>query len=110
MKNLRELDKELFNQERRYKKHQVVTEEKFFLALADPKLREPITLEEVLVDLENEALFEIIVKADWKTQRIIELRFQGYKVKEISVIMGISIYEINRKIKKFKENYKSAQK
>ena len=37
---LRELDKEMFNQDRRFNKHNVITSDRFFISKADNKLKE----------------------------------------------------------------------
>ena len=37
---LRELDKEMFNQDRRFNKHNVITSDRFFICKADEKLKE----------------------------------------------------------------------
>ena len=68
------------------------------------------TLEDILNEIEDEIIYEIISNADDKTKRIIELKYQGYETKEISLIMGISIYDIYRRIKRLKDIFNDAQK
>ena len=107
---LRELDKEMFNQDRRFNKHNVITSDRFFICKADEKLKEYSNLDEILDCIENEALFNIFVNTDKITLRIIDLKFQGYKVSEIGSLMNMSDYQIYRRIKKFKNNYKKSPK
>ncbi|WP_353956702.1 helix-turn-helix domain-containing protein [Allocoprobacillus halotolerans] len=60
-------------------------------------------MEEVLDQLENETLFEYLKHADPIVSNIILLKQQGYNVREISQILGISMSSIYRKIKKVKK-------
>ena len=58
---------------------------------------------ELLDDIENEALYEYLKHVDSEVIKIISLKLQGYSVKEISNIMGMSIDRIYNRIKKIKK-------
>lgn len=108
---LRKLDLELFNANRRFTRKQIVLSDDFFDSIADTyNYKSIMTLSELLDELENEALYEIIKNSDLIMQRIIELKYQGYSVKEISSILALSVDSIYRKIKKIKKCYKNSQK
>lgn len=101
---LRKLDLELFNANRRFTRKQIVLSDDFFDSIADTyNYKSIMTLSELLDELENEALYEIIKNSDLIKQRIIELKYQGYPVKEISSILALSVDSIYRKIKKIKK-------
>ena len=108
---LRKLDLELFNANRRFTRKQIVLSDDFFDSIADTyNYKSIMTLSELLDELENEALYEIIKNSDFVMKRIIELKYQGYSVKEISSILGLSVDSIYRRIKKIKICYENSQK
>ena len=100
---LRAIDKNIFNSNRRFYRHENVTGVGFFTSTTDTHNFKDISkLEVVLDELENEIVCEIISKTDEVTYKIIELKYQGYTIQEISNILGIGRCSILRRIKKLK--------
>ena len=101
---LRTIDKKAFNSNRSFYRNECVLSDDFFKSQESHyNFKDMNTLESVLDELENELLYEILSNIDETTYKIIELKYQGYSIKEISEIVGISRYSILRKIKKLKK-------
>ena len=98
---LRVIDKKMLNSNRSFYRNEEVQSEEFFKNKSNNyNFRDMGKLESVLEELENELIYEILTNTDKVTYQIIELKYQGYEVNEISKILGISRYSILRKIKK----------
>ena len=110
IRQLRDMDKLMFNEERRYFKHQEVVKDDFWLNLADNSQKDVVNFTELLDQIENEILYEIIKNSDNDTKRIIELKYQGYVLREISEITKLSVDQIRRKIQKIREIFKKTPK
>lgn len=100
---LREYDEIIFKKERNYRLYQHATQDIFFINQASVDKKDLMTLKDLLDDLENEALREFISTIDEITYKIIDLKYQGYSVEQISHKMDIPYYKIYRKIKKIKK-------
>ena len=100
IEELHEFDLKQFNAERRFRRNQNVTKDIFFDMQPVHDRKDLYSIEEVLDQLENETLFEYLKHADPIVSNIILLKQQGYNVREISQILGISMSSIYRKIKK----------
>lgn len=103
IEELHEFDLKQFNAERRFRRNQNVTKYIFFDMQPVHDRKDLYSIEEVLDQLENETLFEYLKHADPIVSNIILLKQQGYNVREISQILGISMSSIYRKIKKVKK-------
>lgn len=103
IEELHEFDLKQFNAERRFRRNQNVTKDIFFDMQPVHDRKDLYSIEEVLDQLENETLFEYLKHADPIVSNIILLKQQGYNVREISQILGISMSSIYRKIKKVKK-------
>ena len=103
IQKLREYDEIIFKKERNYRLYQHATEDIFFINQASVDKKDLMTLKDLLDDLENEALREFISRIDEITYKIIDLKYQGYSVEQISHKLDIPYYKIYRKIKKIKK-------
>ena len=61
------------------------------------------SFKDLLDDIENEALYEHLKNTDEVILQIIMLKIQGYSIKEISKITGLTTHQIYKKIKKIKK-------
>ena len=61
------------------------------------------SFEDLLDDIENEALYEYLKNTEEEILQIIILKIQGYTIKEISQITGLTTHQIYKKIKKLKK-------
>lgn len=101
---LRIVDKRAFNSNRNFNRNESVLSDEFFMAQESTyDFKDMSTLKDVLDELENELLYEILSNTDEVTYQIIEMKYQGYTIKEISEILGIGKYSILRKIKNLKK-------
>ena len=100
---LYEYDKKMFNMERRFKEKQVVTDDVFFDSKPLDIVQDLNTMADFLEQIENEILYEIISDSDPITYSILDLKLQGYSVKEISLMLGMNMFTIYKRIRKFKE-------
>ena len=65
--------------------------------------KEIITEEDILDNIENEALYDYLSETDPVLLEIILLKIEGYSIKEISEIVQLSTGYIYKKIKKLKK-------
>lgn len=104
IQELRIIDKNIFNSNRNFYRHENVSNASFFQTQSSNySFTDMSKLEAVLDNMENELIYEIVSNTDEVTYSIIELMYQGYNGKEISEILGISVYSILRRIKKLKK-------
>lgn len=116
IKELYEYDRDMFLKNRRYSENECLLEEEKYkniehtnipyvsLKFYDNKPLEAI--DDLIYALNYIFSFSKITVFDTMTLEIILLKIQGYKYKEISMIMGISIHQVKYIIKKFKEKLK----
>lgn len=108
---LREMDKIMFNQERNFKRYQYVTKDVYFLNTMDVRNQKSyVSLNDLVDEIEDEALLTVILESNELAKQIIEMRYQGYNVREISNYIGISSHKIYRIIRKIKEKYHKMRK
>lgn len=102
IKELHDFDWQQFNSERRFKRHQDVTNDIYFLLTPYYDKKEINSIEDILDLIEYEALYEYLKAQEPDTLNIILLKINGYSVKEISTSLEIPISTIYQKIKKIK--------
>lgn len=103
IQELRQFDWQQFNSERRFKRHQNVTDEIYFLFYPVHDKKEIKKVEDILDTIENEALFEYLKETDPIVLEVILLKINGYSIKEISKILELSTGYIYKKIRKLKK-------
>lgn len=101
---LREYDYEQFKADRRYKTKHLLFDDNFFMNRASHDKKQYLSLNDLLDDIENEALYEYLKNSEEKILQILMLKIQGYSIKEISKITGLTTNQIYKNIKKFKKN------
>lgn len=102
IKELHDFDWQQFNSDRRFKRHQDVTNDIYFLIAPYFDKKEINSIEDILDLIEYEALYEYLKTQNPDVLNIILLRLQGYSVKEISSYLNIPISTIYQKIKEIK--------
>ena len=100
---LRDYDYEQFKADRRYKTRHLLFDDNFFINRAIYDKKHYLSLNDLLDDIENEALYEYLKNSDEKILEIIMLKIQGYSIKEISKIIGLTTNQIYKRIKKLKK-------
>ena len=68
--------------------------------------KEIIIVDDLLDEIENEALFHYLSQTDQTTLTIILLKILGYSTKEISEILDINVATIYQRIHRLKNNLK----
>ncbi len=100
---LRDYDYEQFKTDRRYKTRHLLFDDNFFINRAIYDKKQYLTLNDLLDDIENEALYEYLKNSDKKILEIIMLKIQGYSIREISKMTGLTTNQIYKRIKKLKK-------
>lgn len=100
---LRMFDKQLFNEDRKFKRRQNVTKEQFFIGIPVCDIKEISSINDILDNIENEALYHILMQCDKETLDIIMLKIMGYSVHDISIFMNIKVKAIYYKIRKLRK-------
>ena len=100
---LRDYDYEQFKADRRYKTRHLLFDDNFFINRAIYDKKQYLSLNDLLDDIENEALYEYLKNSDEKILKIITLKIQGYCIREISKITGLTTNQIYKRIKKLKK-------
>ena len=100
---LRDYDYEQFKADRRYKTRHLLLDDNFFINRAIYDKKQYLSLNNLLDDIENESLYEYLKNNDEKILEIILLKIQGYSIKEISKIIGLTTNQIYKRIKKLKK-------
>ncbi|MBS5115845.1 MAG: sigma-70 family RNA polymerase sigma factor [Erysipelotrichaceae bacterium] len=102
IKELHDFDWQQFNSDRRFKRHQDITNDIYFLIAPYFDKKEINSIEDILDVIEYEAFYEYLKEQEPDVLNIILLRIQGYSVKEISSILNIPTSTIYHKIKEIK--------
>ncbi len=100
---LRDYDYEQFKADRRYKTRHLLFDDNFFINRSIYDKKQYLSLNDLLDDIENEALYEYLKNSDEKILEIIMLKIIGYSIREISKITGLTTNQIYKRIKKLKK-------
>lgn len=103
---LRRLDWEVFNAERRFREHQEVLPEYPTEREALPKEREVRNVRDLLDAIENEQLLHIMLNADKTTLQLLLLKMMGYSTREIAGAIGVREKTIYTKLERLKKKIK----
>lgn len=105
IRQLHDYDWEMFKSERRFRGRQNTTINTVLnIPFYDQK--EINTIDDLLSQLENEALFNYVSTIDKETSTIILLKIFGYSTHEISKILGLSLSSIYKKIHRLRKKLK----
>lgn len=116
IKELYEYDRDMFLRNRRYSENECLLEEEKYKKIEHTNIpylplkvynNEPLeAIEDLIYALSYHFSFRDITMLDTMTLDVILLKIKGYKYKEISKIMDISIHQVKYIIKNFKEKLK----
>ena len=106
IKQLRIHDWAIFNSDRRY--YQRVQEKGTYLEelaedTAQPEVK---TVEDFLDSIENQHLYQILIKVDRLTLQIVLMKIQGYSTREIAMCLNITEKAVYRRMDRLKEKLK----
>lgn len=106
---LHEYDWETFKADRRIRRKQNVTSDNFFYSIPYYDKKEILTIENLLDEIENEALLHYLSQTDRLTLTIILMKMLGYSIKEISEILEMSSSAIYLRIHRLKNKLKKVK-
>ena len=106
IEQLRIHDWAIFNSDRRY--YQRVQETGTYLdELAEDTTQPEVkTVEDFLDSIENQHLYQVLIKVDRLTLQIALMKIQGYSTREIAVYMDITEKAVYRRMDRLKEKLK----
>lgn len=106
IKQLYDYDWEMFKTERRIRGRQDTTINTVLNNIPYYDKKEINTIDDLLSDIENEALFNYLSTIDKQTLTIILLKMFGYSTQEISKILNLSNSSIYKKIHRLRKKIK----
>ena len=71
------------------------------------ELPEIKTVEDFLDSIENQQLYQILIKVDKLTLRAVILQLQGYSIAEIAMTLGMKEYTVYKRLSRLKEKIKN---
>lgn len=106
IRQLHDYDWEMFKSERRIRGRQNTTINTVLNNIPYYDQKEINTIDDLLSQIENEALFNYLSTIDKETSTIILLKIFGYSTHEISKILGLSLSSIYKKIHRLRKKLK----
>ena len=106
IEQLRIHDWAIFNSDRRY--YQRVQETGTYLdeLVEDTTQPEVKTVEDFLDSIENQHLYQVLIKVDRLTLQAILLQIQGYSIAEIAAILGMKEDTVYKRLGRLKQKIK----
>ena len=106
IEKLRVHDWAIFNSDRRY--YQCMQETGTYLeeVAADMTQPEIKTVEDFLDNIENQQLYQVLIKVDRLTLQAILLQIQGYSIAEIAAILGMKEDTVYKRLGRLKQKIK----
>jgi len=106
IETLRVHDWAIFNSDRRY--YQRMQEAGTYLeeVAADMTQPEIKTVEDFLDNIENQQLYQVLIKVDRLTLQAILLQIQGYSIAEIAAILGMKEDTVYKRLGRLKQKIK----
>ena len=106
IEKLRVHDWAIFNSDRRYYQRMQETGTYLEEAAADMTQPEIKTVEDFLDNIENQQLYQVLIKVDRLTLQAILLQIQGYSIAEIAAILGMKEDTVYKRLGRLKQKIK----
>ena len=106
IEKLRVHDWAIFNSDRRYYQRMQETGTYLEEVAADMTQPEIKTVEDFLDNIENQQLYQVLIKVDRLTLQIALMKIQGYSTREIAVYLDITEKAVYRRMDRLKEKLK----
>ena len=103
IETLRSHDWAIFNSDRRYYQRMQETGTYLEEVAADMTQPEIKTVEDFLDNIENQQLYQVLIKVDRLTLRIAFMKVQGYSTREIASYLRITEKAVYRRLDRLKE-------
>ena len=106
IEKLRVHDWAIFNSDRRY--YQRMQETGTYLEEVATDMTQPEikTVEDFLDNIENQQLYQVLIKADRLTLQAILLQIQGYSIAEIAAVLGMKEDTVYKRLGRLKQKIK----
>ena len=106
IETLRVHDWAIFNSDRRYYQRMQETGTYLEDVAADMTQPEIKTVEDFLDNIENQQLYQVLIKVDRLTLQAILLQIQGYSIAEIVAILGMKEDTVYKRLGRLKQKIK----
>ena len=106
IEKLRVHDWAIFNSDRRYYQRMQETGTYLEEVAADMTQPEIKTVEDFLDNIENQQLYQVLIKVDRLTLQAIILQIQGYSIAEIAAILGMKEDTVYKRLGRLKQKIK----
>ena len=106
IETLRVHDWAIFNSDRRYYQRMQETGTYLDEVAADMTQPEIKTVEDFLDNIENQQLYQVLIKADRLTLQAILLQIQGYSIAEIAAVLGMKEDTVYKRLGRLKQKIK----
>ena len=106
IETLRVYDWAIFNSDRRYYQRMQETGTYLEEVAADMTQPEIKTVEDFLDNIENQQLYQVLIKVDRLTLQAILLQIQGYSIAEIAAVLGMKEDTIYKRLGRLKQKIK----
>ena len=106
IEKLRVHDWAIFNSDRRYYQRMQETGTYLNEVAADMTQPEIKTVEDFLDNIENQQLYQVLIKVDRLTLQAILLQIQGYSIAEIAAILGMKEDTVYKRLGRLKQKIK----
>ena len=106
IEQLRVHDWAIFNSDRRYYQRMQETGTYLEEVAADITQPEIKTVEDFLDNIENQQLYQVLIKVDRLTLQAILLQIQGYSIAEIAAILGMKEDTVYKRLGRLKQKIK----
>lgn len=106
IEKLRVHDWAIFNSDRRYYQRMQETGtylEEVAVDMTQPEIK---TVEDFLNNIENQQLYQVLIKADRLTLQAILLQIQGYSIAEIAAVLGMKEDTVYKRLGRLKQKIK----
>ena len=106
IETLRVHDWAIFNSDRRYYQRMQETGTYLEEVAADMTQPEIKTVEDFLDSIENQQLYQVLIKVDRLTLQAVLLQIQGYSIAEIAAILGMKEDAVYKRLGRLKQKIK----
>ena len=106
IEKLRVHDWAIFNSDRRYYQRMQETGTYLEEVAADMTQPEINTVEDFLDNIENQQLYQVLIKVDRLTLQAILLQIQGYSIAEIAAVLGMKEDTVYKRLGRLKQKIK----
>ena len=110
IKELRQMDWQDFNEERRYREHLTADQRNLVYEKEHEHSPVAMNIQQLIDSVENEQLLYILLDTDKKTMQILLLKMWGFSIREISTQIGIPEKTIYTRMDRLRKKVKKIMK